>query len=126
MDQGQLSQAPDTLAPDGSEIRLAGRLRGGSLVECTLAPGRTSAAVRHRTVEELWLCVSGQGQVWRSLAGKETEVPIEAGSWLTVPLGAHFQFRNTGGAPLKLVIATLPPWPGADEAERVADRWPPG
>lgn len=127
MEHGQLAQAPDAIAPDGSQIRLAGQVRGGSLVHCTLPPGGTSLAVRHRTVEELWLCTGGRGEVWRQLPGQpESVVTVSAGTWLPIPLGAHFQFRNTGAEPLTFVIATVPPWPGEDEAVRVPDHWPAG
>ncbi len=43
---------------------------------------------------------------------------------LSIPVGVHFQFRATGERPLRLVIVTMPPWPGEDEAYRVAGRWP--
>ena len=43
---------------------------------------------------------------------------------MSIPTGAAFQFRNTGEAPLIFVIATMPPWPGMDEAVRVKDFWP--
>jgi mannose-6-phosphate isomerase-like protein (cupin superfamily) len=123
MDHGTLSAAHDVLAPDGSEIRLAGRVAGASLVECVLPPGGVSAAVRHRTVEEVWLVVAGEGDVWRSRDGRQTTLPVAAGSWLTIPVGTHFQFRATGRGPLRIVIATAPPWPGPDEAVRVEDHW---
>ena len=42
---------------------------------------------------------------------------------LTIPLGAHFQFRNEGKEPLSFIILTIPPWPGEGEAVRVADYW---
>jgi mannose-6-phosphate isomerase-like protein (cupin superfamily) len=114
----------DVLAPDGSEIRQLTEVGGGSMVYCTLPAGRTSRAVRHRTVEELWLCVAGRGQVWRRGAAREEITDVEAGVALSIPLGVTFQFRALGAEPLELVIATLPPWPGADEAVPVADgRW---
>jgi len=123
--QGKLSAPPDAIAPDGSEIRLAGQVRGGSMVHCTLPPGQVTQAVRHRTVEELWLITEGQGEVWRKADGGTGAVtPVQAGTWLTIPLGTHFQFRNTGVEPLVIVIATLPPWPGPEEAEVVENRWP--
>jgi hypothetical protein len=34
-----------------------------------------------------------------------------------------FQFRNTGNAPLKFIIATTPPWPGAQEARPEREYW---
>ena len=119
-----LTQSYDVLAPDGSEIRLLSTLTGGSMVHCRLPAGATSLAVTHRTVEELWYCLAGEGQVWRSLDGHEAVVDVAPGCALTIPLGAHFQFRNTGSDPFDLVIVTMPPWPGDDEAVRVADHWP--
>ena len=120
----QLPEAYDALAPDGSEIRLLKDVEGGSLVHCVLRPGHTSMAVRHRTVEEIWHFLSGIGEFWRKLNDIEIVDVVAAGTSLTIPLGAHFQFRNTGKVPLVLIIATMPPWPGNEEAIRVADYWP--
>jgi mannose-6-phosphate isomerase-like protein (cupin superfamily) len=114
----------DTLAPDGSEIRLLTQVRGGSLVHCTLPPGGVSLAVTHRTVEELWFVLEGQGELWRRQRERESIDALVPGVSASIPLGTHFQFRNIGDAPLCMVIVTMPPWPGADEAVRVADHWP--
>ena len=119
----RVSPAYDVLAPDGSEIRVLARARGGSLVHCKLAPGQVTRAVRHRTVEELWFCIAGRGQVWRQSAEAEETVDIERGVALNIPLGAAFQFRALGSEPLELVIVTMPPWPGEDEAVRIDGRW---
>jgi len=113
----------DALAPDGSEIRLLGAVRGGSVVHCTLPPRRTSRAVRHRTVEEIWYVLGGRGQVWRRQGTREEVVDVEPGVALTIPLGVYFQFRTVGSEPLRFVIVTIPPWPGAEEAVRVKDHW---
>jgi mannose-6-phosphate isomerase-like protein (cupin superfamily) len=115
----------DAVAPDGSEIRTLVELGGGSLCHCTLPPGGTSLAVRHRTVEEMWYCVEGRGEVWRRHGGVEDVVEIRSGVALTIPLGTEFQFRTVGDVPLRLLIATMPPWPGNDEAVRVSDHWSP-
>jgi mannose-6-phosphate isomerase-like protein (cupin superfamily) len=116
----------DVLAPDGSEIRLVGEVGGASMVHCTLPPGQTSLAVRHRSVEELWLCVEGAGELWRSdEGGAEEVVALEPGVGVSIPLGVRFQFRATGAEPLRVVIATTPPWPGADEAVPVPGHWTP-
>lgn len=116
----------DVLAPDGSEIRFLATLAGASAVHCALPVGGVSLAVTHRTVEEVWYFLAGAGDVWRkSDAGEET-VAVAPGTCVTNPLGTHFQFRNTGGVALEFVIVTLPPWPGEDEAARVADYWETG
>lgn len=106
----------DLLAPDGSEIRLLHRLSGASVVHCTLPVGAVSAPVRHRTVEEIWFFLAGAGQVWRKQGEREQVLDVAPGASLTIPLGTQFQFRNTGEVPLEFIIATTPPWPGADEA----------
>ncbi|MGH2534417.1 MAG: cupin domain-containing protein [Thermomicrobiales bacterium] len=112
----RLPEPYDTLAPDGSEIRLLGQVRGASMVHCTLPPGGVTTAVVHRTVEEVWFVVGGRGQAWRLFAGGEEIIDVEPGVSLTIPLGAVFQFRTIGEEPLQIVIATSPPWPGDDEA----------
>ncbi|MFN0094383.1 MAG: hypothetical protein ACKVVT_06355, partial [Dehalococcoidia bacterium] len=60
-----LAEAPVVLAPDGSDVRPLLRLAGGSMAHFTLAPGETSRAVRHRTVEEVWYILAGTGEMWR-------------------------------------------------------------
>jgi mannose-6-phosphate isomerase-like protein (cupin superfamily) len=114
----------DALAPDGSEIRLLLRLRGRSLVHCSLPPGAVTRAVRHRSVEGLWYFLSGAGQVWRKSGAAEEITDVRPGAALTIPLGTHFQFRTTGSEPLTFVITTMPPWPGPDEAVEVPGIWP--
>lgn len=113
----------DAIAPDGSEIRLLTRVDGGSMAHCTLPPGAVSLAVTHKTVEEVWYFLEGAGQVWRKQGDREEVAEARPGLSLSIPLGTHFQFRNTGTSPLRFVIVTMPPWPGDDEAQRVADYW---
>jgi mannose-6-phosphate isomerase-like protein (cupin superfamily) len=50
-------------------------------------------------------------------------VKLAPGLCALIPKGVHFQFRNTGRRPLELILCTMPPWPGASEAVRVADHW---
>ena len=115
----------DTLAPDGSRIRLLPALDGGSMVHCSLAPGQVSSPVRHRSVEEIWYFLRGTGELWRkpAEAASGAVVPVGRGTAVDIPLGAHFQFRNTGVNPLEIVIVTMPPWPGEDEAVPVPGFW---
>jgi mannose-6-phosphate isomerase-like protein (cupin superfamily) len=117
----------DATAPDGSEIRLLVEVGGGGLAHCTLRPGQVTQAVRHRTVEEVWLCLGGRGQLWRRNLELPAEdiVDLEPGVGVSIPLGTHFQFRASGDQPLEIAITTMPPWPGADEAVPVEGHWPP-
>lgn len=114
----------DAIAPDGSEIRLLATVDSGSMVQATLPLGAVSLAVTHKTVEEVWYFLEGEGQVWRKQGDREDVTEVRPGLSLSIPLGTHFQFRNTGKSPLRFVIVTMPPWPGADEAQRVVDYWP--
>ena len=122
----RVSDSYDALAPDGSEIRLLAATERASMVHCVLPPGAVSRAVAHRTVEEIWHFIEGEGEVWRWRDGVEEVTPVRPGVSLTIPTGARFQFRNTGAAHLGFIIATIPPWPGPEEAYRVTDYWPVG
>jgi len=115
----------DGVAPDGSDVRVLLTLRGGGLAHFELAPGRTSIAVAHRTVEEIWFVLAGRGEMWRKLDGHEEVVALDPGVSLTIPLGTHFQFRSSGPEPLAILGVTMPPWPGAGEAYEVPGKWVP-
>src|SRR5580658_1046212 len=121
----RISSAPDAVAPDGSEVRvLCGVARGGMAV-FSLPPKAVSKAVAHRTIEEIWYVIAGQGRMWRQLDGREEIVEIGPGVSLSIPTGTHFQFRGDGLEPLTILGATMPPWPGADEAYLVDGKWLP-
>lgn len=121
----RLPQVPDAIAPDGSHVRLLLSLAGGGLAHFELAAGQTSVAVSHRTVEEIWYFLDGQGEMWRKLGDYQETVNVEAGVSVTIPLSTHFQFRSTGKKPLQAIGVTMPPWPGQDEAFEVKGLWPP-
>lgn len=120
-----LPARPDATAPDGSDVRILLGLQSGGMAHFELAPGRVSAAVTHRTVEEIWYFVSGRGELWRQQGEREETVTVEPGVCLTIPLGTCFQFRSFGPAPLAAVAVTLPPWPGEGEAVVVKGKWTP-
>jgi mannose-6-phosphate isomerase-like protein (cupin superfamily) len=119
----RLPAGRDVVAPDGSDVRVLLGLGGGGMAHFTLAPGQTSRAVAHRTVEEIWFVVSGRGEMWRKHGPREETTPLEPGLCLTIPLGTHFQFRTVGAEPLAAVAVTMPPWPGDDEAFTVDGPW---
>jgi mannose-6-phosphate isomerase-like protein (cupin superfamily) len=120
-----ISTAPDDIAPDGSEIRLVSVvMAGGSMVHCTLKPGQVTRAVQHRTVAEAWLCISGNGRLWRSRDEDQETIDLTPGTGASIAAGTRFQFRNDGDSPLEIVIATFPPWPGEAEAVQCEGVWP--
>lgn len=121
----RLPERPDVTAPDGSDVRILLGLERGGMAHFALAPGEISTAVTHRTVEEIWYVVEGEGEMWRRQGEREDVTPLRAGTCLTIPLGTTFQFRATGRAPLSAVAVTLPPWPGEGEAVLASGPWAP-
>jgi mannose-6-phosphate isomerase-like protein (cupin superfamily) len=113
----------DVLAPDGSEIRILSQLSCGGMAHGTLPPGRTSLAVRHRTVAEIWFALGGSAEIWRRLGDIESVETVLPGQSLTIPTGTEFQFRTSGPEPFTFIMCTMPPWPGPDEAEFVEGAW---
>jgi mannose-6-phosphate isomerase-like protein (cupin superfamily) len=121
----RLPATPDAVAPDGSSVRVLLSFPRGSMAEFELAPGETSTAVVHRTVDEIWLFLAGRGELWRRLGDDEEVVQAEPGVSITIPVGTRFQFRSFGPAPLRAVAVTLPAWPGEGEAIAVEGKWGP-
>ncbi|HUC08831.1 MAG TPA: cupin domain-containing protein [Stellaceae bacterium] len=116
--------APDATAPDGSQVRVLCSLSRGGFALFSLPPGAVGKAVAHRTVEELWYVVAGAGRMWRKLGPQEEIVSLDPGLALSIPTGTSFQFRCDGPQPLTILGATMPPWPGAEEAYAVEGIWP--
>jgi len=124
-DAKPLPAVRDVVAPDGSDVRILLSLDAGGLAHFELAPGETSVAVVHRTVGEIWYCLTGRGEMWRKIEGSESVVEVGPELCLTIPVGALFQFRSFGSEPLRAIAATLPPWPGEGEARIVTGPWEP-
>ena len=108
-----------TVAPDGSDVRVLLATDRGSMAHFELAGGRVSAAIRHRTVEEIWFVIGGHGEMWRKRDRAEAVTDLDTGTSVVIPVGTSFQFRSIGPGPLAAVAVTMPPWPGPDEAEAV-------
>jgi mannose-6-phosphate isomerase-like protein (cupin superfamily) len=130
-DTRTLESAPELTAPDGSTVRPLCRITGlGSFAHFQLEAGETSTAVSHRTVQEIWYIIGGAGCMWRQQEGDEpATVELAPGVCLTIPRGTTFQFRASDdtGEPLRIVAATMPPWPldGDDEGRPQRGPWTP-
>jgi hypothetical protein len=61
-DTMQRPDAPDAVAPDGSDVRVLLRLGRGSMAHFELGAGRVSRAVAHRAVDEIWYILSGRAR----------------------------------------------------------------
>lgn len=116
---------PTITAPDGSQVRVLLGLSAGGMAHFELAPGKVAKAVTHRTVEEIWFVLAGQGQMWRKQGEREEIIDLKPGVCLTLPVGTHFQFRACEAASVSAVAVTMPPWLGNDEAVLVTGPWSP-
>ena len=121
----QLPIERTVVAPDGSDVRVLLGLAGGGMAHFSLPAGAVSAAVTHRTVEEIWFIIAGSGQMWRRQGSIEAVTELAAGTCVTIPLGTHFQFRAGSAGALEAVAITMPPWPGDGEAVPVPGPWQP-
>lgn len=121
----KLPARADVTAPDGSEVRVLASTERGGMAQFTLRAGAVSSAVVHRTVDELWFVVSGQGSMWRCCGDDEEVVGLVPGTSLSIPVGTRFQFRAAGDVALVMIGATMPPWPGPEEVERIRGPWTP-
>ncbi len=121
----QLPEEPDHIAPDGSAIRELGAVACGGLAHCTLPGGGVSSAVSHRTIDEIWYCISGTGEIWRKSEEQEEVIDVITGTSVTILRGTAFQFRNTGTDALCFVITSIPAWPGPHEAVHIENHWEP-
>jgi mannose-6-phosphate isomerase-like protein (cupin superfamily) len=107
-------------------VRALVGLESAAMAHFELAPGEVSIAVHHRTIDELWYFVSGQGEMWRAVGDDERVIDVHEGVAVTIPCGTLFQFRSTGTEPLAAVAVNIPPWPGEGEAVRAThQKWHP-
>ena len=64
--------------------------------------------------------LEGSGDVWRGHGGEaHRQDAIRAGDSIRIPVGTAFQFRAGTDGDLKLLLTTMPPWPGSGEAVHV-------
>jgi len=121
----RISDSPDVIALDGSEVRVLCGLSRGALSVFSLESGAVARAVAHRTIEEVWYFVSGHGRMWRKLGDQEETIEVSPGVSICIPTGTHFQFRCDGTETLTAIAAVMPPWPGEGEAYAVVGAWTP-
>ena len=117
------------LAPDGLEVYLGAETNnaGDAGIARFEAPvGFVSLAVTHKTVDEIWYCISGEGiiAVKDNALEKWKEVSLRPGVSVSLPLGVHFQTKNTGKDKLVILGTTTPRWPNdPEEAKPVPPYW---
>jgi len=118
-------QGPDARSPAGAEIRYLMEGDTGNMIHSTVPPGQVNRATVHATVTEFWHVLSGRGQLWRRDRSGESTTTLEPGISIDIPVGTAFQYRCTGGEPLRFLCISMPPWPGDDEATLIEGPWTP-
>lgn len=121
----ELAVDPIGPAPDGMDVFLLTEGERGGMAQFRLPAGQVARAIRHHTIEELWFILEGEGEVWFDDGTGRDPLPLRPGVALRVPPRTPFQVRAGAGAELRAVGATMPPWPGDQEAEIVSGAWPP-
>ena len=116
---------PDGRSPAGAEVRSLIEGDTGSMIHSTVPPGQVNRATVHATVGEFWHVLSGEGQIWRRDGAGEETTDLRAGVSIDIPVGTAFQYRCTGGDPLRFICISMPRWPGAQEATFLEGPWQP-
>src|SRR3954454_11604277 len=127
MQTRRLEEATPVTAPDGCTVLPLVEVDTGSAIHCVLGPGKTSLAVRHTVIREIWYFIRGRGEIWSldPASGEERIDDALPGLCVSIPDGASFQFRNLGDEALEFLCVPMPPWPGDHVATVVAGKWEP-
>lgn len=88
---------------------------------CKLPAAYISSAVYHKTVDEIWYVLEGNGELW--LSDKDKTIKLKPTICISIPRGISFQFKNTGKKDLKFLGVTIPVWPEGVEACYVKGKW---
>ena len=104
----------------GSELRPLIDRTTSEITQCSLAeellpPGISVAAHHHRELEEIYYILSGTGLM---TVGDEVQ-EVSAGDAIYVPHGLRHTLKNTGGEPIKLLVACGPAFYYEDEHREV-------
>jgi mannose-6-phosphate isomerase-like protein (cupin superfamily) len=115
MDVKNLNQVESFITMDGSEIRelLAHRnscIRNQSLAEARVAPGNRTAPHYHRTTEEIYYILEGQGEMTIDDATQSVG-PLDA---IAIPPRAVHSILNTGSQPLVFLCTCAPAYDHED------------
>lgn len=120
------------IAPDKSKIHFLTTGLYGGVVQCSMAPLQVSETKMHRTVSEMW---AFKGSIEIDVFKQDTKnskpriVSIKNPTHYYIArinAGESFKFENLQSKAAKFLIATVPTWPGSNEAISVSDFLPSG
>lgn len=112
---GRLDDAQAFTTKDGSRIReVAGPVSlptaNQSLAEATVPAGLSTDAHYHRTSEEIYHFVSGEGRMRLD----DNEQPVRAGDTVVIPPGVEHKLWADRDVDLVLLCCCAPPYADAD------------
>lgn len=88
----KLAEKYDYLAPDGSEIRLLISSSLASLDHLIVKPKTVSRAGYHKSVQEKWYIIRGEGKIWLKKYNQEQIIKLEPGFLFRLILMSIFSF----------------------------------
>jgi mannose-6-phosphate isomerase-like protein (cupin superfamily) len=100
---------------DGSEVYELlhpknSRVRRLSIAEAVVKPGSATKEHFHRTSEEVYYILSGEGEMYIN----EEKAYVQAGDVVLIPAGARHYVVNTGNEELVILCASSPPYSHED------------
>jgi mannose-6-phosphate isomerase-like protein (cupin superfamily) len=115
VDKIRLEQRDAFITADGSSIReLVGLPSGNavnqSVAEATVPVGGETVEHYHRTTEEVYLFVGGEGRMRLG----DDEADVRAWDTVVIPPGVKHKLWNTGPEPLVLLCCCAPPYRDED------------
>ena len=120
-----LPEQPDARSPAGADIRFIMDGVTGNMIHSTVPPHQINKATIHKTVNEFWHILEGQGEIWRDNGSESSVTLLLPGTSIDIEAGTAFQYRNISDDELKFICIAMPPWPGDSEASYVDGIWQP-
>ncbi|MFE7837066.1 cupin domain-containing protein [Streptomyces sp. NPDC057474] len=115
--------AAEYTTPDGSLVRPLGVRPEAANAVRTYAESSFTGHV-HRGVQEIWYVVSGSGELWRSLHGKDDRTDLEPGVCVTIPVGTSFQSRAESDGLQIVATRWTARWRPVSPSRRCSRNWP--
>ncbi|MGB5865359.1 MAG: cupin domain-containing protein [Sulfitobacter sp.] len=125
MKETTLPSAADAKSPAGADIRFIMDGTTGNMIHSTVPPGQINKATIHKTINEFWHILEGDGEIWRRDSDEEKVTRLVPGVSIDIPVGTAFQYRNIGREPLKFICISMRPWPCDHEASHLEGAWIP-
>jgi len=120
-----LPEHPDAKSAAGADIRFIMDGETGNMIHSTVPAHQINKATVHATVSEFCYVLEGLGEIWRDDGLESYVTNLVPGTFIDIPLGTAFQYRNVSNLDLKFICISMPPWPGDSQAAYIDGKWQP-